>query len=66
MHNVIYAYGRMTELEHVLSRRGLARVEKIEFPSPHTHNYHPIFDDDERDLLAYWEWEQSPLKNSDS
>jgi len=64
-HNVIYAYGPLLEYENVLLARGLRRVEYVRFPSPHTHNYHPAFDQDERDLLRYWRWKRSPLHESD-
>lgn len=64
-HNVIYAYGRLPEYENVLLGRGLKKVELIRFPSPHTHNYHAAFDQDELNLLRYWSWKRSPLRESD-
>jgi hypothetical protein len=64
-HNIIYAYGRLPEFEDVLSGRGLANVEFVRFPSPHTHNYHAAFDQDERDVLCHWDWSRSPLHESD-
>jgi hypothetical protein len=64
-HNVIYAYGRLAEFEAVLSDRGLTKVEAVRFPSPHTHKYNASFDQDERDVLRYWNWKQSPLQDSD-
>jgi hypothetical protein len=64
-HNVIYAYGPLLEFEKVLLGRGLANAEFVRFPSPHTHNYHAVFDQDERDVLRHWHWRQSPLRESD-
>lgn len=64
-HNVIYAYGPMLEFENVVADRGLAKVEFVRFPSPHTHNYHAAFDQDEQDVLHHWRWIRSPLRESD-
>jgi hypothetical protein len=64
-HNVIYAYGPLLEFENVLLGRGLANAEFVRFPSPHTHNYHAAFDQDERDVLHFWHWKRSPLRESD-
>jgi hypothetical protein len=64
-HNVIYAYGSLPEFEKVLSGRGLTNVESVRFPSPHTHNYHAAFDQDEQDVLRHWDWRRSPLHESD-
>ena len=64
-HNVIYAYGPLLEFEKVLLGRGLAKVEFVRFPSPHTHNYHAAFDQDEQDVLHHWQWSRSPLHESD-
>jgi len=64
-HNVIYAYGPLLEFENELLGRGLTKAEFVRFPSPHTHNYHAAFDQDERDVLHSWHWKQSPLRESD-
>lgn len=64
-HNVIYAYGPLPEYENVLAGSGLKKAESVLFPSPHPHHYHAVFDQDERDLLGYWEWKRSPLRDSD-
>jgi hypothetical protein len=64
-HNVIYAYGRLPQFESVILNRGLAKVECVGLPSPHTHHYHHAFDQDEQALLHYWDWKRSPLQESD-
>jgi hypothetical protein len=64
-HNVIYAYGPLPEFEKVLLSRGLTNVEAVRFPSPHTHNYHAAFDQDEQDVFRYWNWRRYPLDESD-
>lgn len=64
-HNVLYAYGPLREFEKLLLGRGLSRAQSVRFPSPHTHNYHAVFDQDERNVLRYWEWKGFPLHQSD-
>ena len=64
-HNVLYAYGQLAKFEAVLSNRGLEKVESIQFPSPHTHQYNASFDQDERDVVRYWKWKLSQLQDSD-
>jgi hypothetical protein len=63
-HNVVYAYGELDAYERVLQSRGFSEG-MICTPVPHTHNYHPAFDACENDLLAYWDWKQFPLEDSD-
>ena len=62
---MIYAYGQFPAFEDILSRRGMEKVETVRFPIPHIHNSNSEFDEDERDLLRYWEWKQFPLHDSD-
>jgi len=64
-HNVIYAYGRLPQFERIVLRRGLSKVDDVKFPSPHTHNYNEAFDEDEEELLRYWPWLRSPLRDND-
>jgi hypothetical protein len=64
-HNVVYAYGPLREFENVVSGRDLVKVESVGFPSPHTHNYHAAFDQDEQDVLHHWHWKQSTLHEGD-
>ena len=59
------AYGQLAKFEAVLSNRGLEKVESIQFPSPHTHQYNASFDQDERDVVRYWKWKLSQLQDSD-
>lgn len=64
-HNVIYAYGRLSDFGKLSSRRGLNKADMVNFPSPHTHKYNAIFDEDERRLFGYFEWKWFPLQESD-
>jgi hypothetical protein len=64
-HNVIYAYGRLPEFGRRLVNRGLAKVNDVAFPSPHTHKYNPVFDREQQEVLRYWEWKHSPLQDDD-
>jgi hypothetical protein len=63
-HNVIYAYGPLEEYKRILSRRGL-RKDSVRFPVPHTHNYNAEFDDEEKRILGFWEWQRFPLMQED-
>ena len=64
-HNVIYAYGRLSEFVHRLVKRGFKKEEAVRFPSPHVHKYNAIFDQDQGRLLNHWEWKRLPLQESD-
>jgi hypothetical protein len=64
-HNVIYAYGNLPAFQALLNAGSLQQVDKVTFPSPHTHNYNAEFDDHEQDLMRYVHWTQSPLHESD-
>jgi hypothetical protein len=63
-HNLIHAYGPLDRLTEVLQTEGLAEGE-VSIPSPHTHHYHARFDDDERRILKYLDWNRMPLQPSD-
>jgi|SRR5579863_216285 hypothetical protein len=64
-HNVIYAYGRLPAFERIVVSRGLSKVEAVEFPSPHTHHYNEAFDREQEEVLRYWPWVRSPLRDND-
>jgi len=64
-HNVIYAYGELREFERILMKRGLTKAERVEFPSPHSHKYNEAYDQDQQEVLRYWEWKKFPLQESD-
>lgn len=64
-HNVIYAYGQLSEWCSVLSDAGFSEVPLIRFPSPHSHHYHQSMDEEERRLLGYWDWNLTSLLQSD-
>jgi hypothetical protein len=65
-HNIIYAYGALDGFAKILSTKAMMRTEKIRVPDPHVHCYREEYDSDCRDLLEYWEWKQSPLRDADS
>ena len=64
-HNVIYAYGKISEFEKIVADWGVSKTKSVPFPSPHTHKYNPIFDQDEQGVLGYWTWKWSPLQKHD-
>ena len=63
-HNVIYAYGPLEEYKRILSRRGV-NEGTVRFPVPHTHNYNAEFDEQEKNVLAFWDWHRSALMEGD-
>jgi hypothetical protein len=66
-HDLVFCYGLADTWVPILRKRGWSQVEKNEMasPDPHAHHYHAIFDDDARDVLAYMEWQHSPLREQD-
>jgi len=64
-HNVIYAYGQLREFEAVVAKWGLSRSNHFQVPYPHYHRSNTIFDTDQRAVLRYWNWWQSPLCDED-
>jgi hypothetical protein len=64
-HNVIYAYGPLSEFKQVLLSKGLTEATEVRFPSPHTHRYNFQFDDDQARILRDLEWIHSPLRPGD-
>jgi len=64
-HNVIYAYGPLTEFEKTLRSNGLEQCESVSFPMPHMHRYNAEFDQQASDILKHWEWKRFPVQQSD-
>jgi hypothetical protein len=66
-HDLIYGYGPITEWKETLKQMGLIEVPSasIKIPDPHSHHYHASLDAEERRLLAYLEWHQTPLRDQD-
>jgi len=64
-HNLIYAYGSLNAVQMSLDVQGLT-FASVGIPSPHTHRYHPAFDDTETRLKKHRTWMQFPLQPSDA
>ncbi len=66
-HNFIHCYGPVDAWAKELEGLGWQECQADEnlLPDPHVHHYHPIFDDEARDLLANVEWIYSPLHEQD-
>jgi hypothetical protein len=64
-HNVIFAYGPLQTYVAALEHKGFSRVERIDYPVPHTHQYNPEFDLDEAQLLQHWKWKHFTLQPQD-
>lgn len=66
-HNLIYAYGHLTEWSLILLRAGLNEVARdlIAVPDPHSHHYHSAFDSEAERLLGSLDWDRTPLLEQD-
>jgi hypothetical protein len=64
-HNIIYAYGPLEEYEKILLRSGFKKGKLINLNLPHAHNYNPEYDEFERAILKYWDWQKYPLHVSE-
>jgi hypothetical protein len=64
-HDLMYAYGPLDRFGVVLERVGLRSGEAPAIPSPHSHRYHPEWDDAERELVAALDWVVTPLRPGD-
>lgn len=63
-HDLLYVYGPADRIEGFLRERGF-NEGPVAIPSPHAHEYHETFDDDERRLLSGHAWTVSPLADGD-
>jgi hypothetical protein len=59
-HDLLYAYGALHKFEEILRGRHYRPGDPI-VPEPHEHRSSPQFDDDERELRAWWDWRVRPL-----
>ncbi|MCW2922897.1 MAG: hypothetical protein JWM98_301 [Thermoleophilia bacterium] len=60
-HDLVYAYGPLDQYEAVLKRRGFSDAEPV-IPNPHSHSFHPQFDDTERMIVGVEDfWVVTPL-----
>ncbi len=59
-HNVIFAYGPLDRFEQTL-RHNQFISQPFEYPSPHVHQYHAEFDDDEDLIFVEHDWKWFPL-----
>jgi hypothetical protein len=64
-HEVIYAYGPITEMIARLKEKDFPEVDMIRVPVPHSHHFHEDFDSEETAILSHWEWIQSKLQETD-
>ena len=63
-HNVIFAYGPISDFKTILESRGFRQGE-FWFPAPHSHSYVPENDPEEERLMNEIEWRRSPLQPGD-
>lgn len=65
-HNLIYAYGPIGEYGATLSSMGLAEVDRIDIPSPHSHYYYEEYDTLAQRIHTEFDWLLSELQERDS
>jgi len=64
-HDLLYAYGPLSAFEAILTRLGLRRGTPVPMPDPHAHRYHSEWDTSERELVSWFDWEVTPLREED-
>ena len=63
-HNVLFAYGNLSDYERKLASRRFTEGE-FWFPCPHSHSYPPTNTWREEELLQHFPWQHSPLQAGD-
>ena len=63
-HNLIYAYGPLDAFEAALQSLGARKGEPAVLGA-HVHHYYPAWDEAERRVLRFFEWDIKPLRPSD-
>ena len=63
-HNLVYAYGPLSNYERVLINLGYD-TGKADANFPHCHYYRDEFDEAAKNLLNYMEWSKAPLQPED-
>ena len=63
-HNLIYAYGPLDAFEVAMQSLGARKGEPAVLGT-HVHHYHPAWDEAERRVLRFFEWNIKPLRPGD-
>jgi len=63
-HNLIYSYGNDDDVISLLKSKGFSEGDP-RIPSPHEHYYNQEFDRSEDEIMKYFEWKKSPLREHD-
>lgn len=63
-HNVIYIYDHEEAIRGYFEGTSFKEAD-VRFPAPHIHYYREENDDDESDIIEYWDWIHTPLKETD-
>lgn len=63
-HNLIYGYGPIDEFVSELRELGFSEGQ-IKVPVPHQHHYRNEFDEAAKELLSFFQWVYSPLRQED-
>jgi hypothetical protein len=63
-HGLMYGYGPVDDWKKILQQIEIPSAS-IKVPDPHSHHYHASFDAEASRLLAYLEWQHTPLHDQD-
>jgi hypothetical protein len=63
-HNIIYVYDDINKITDMLEKKNFKKAE-IKLPFPHMHMYNSENDIFEKEIMEYWDWIYSPLKEDD-
>lgn len=64
--NMLLAYGDTDKFKSVLNEYGFTEYNKsLVFPDPHMHMYQEEFDEEENEVVNYFNWIKSPLQEID-
>lgn len=64
-HERIWLYGDLDSIVGWVEEFGIGNWPLEAIPVPHMHRYHPAFDAQEDAVMAYWEWNTTPLQPGD-
>lgn len=61
-HNLIYSYGNDDEVIALLKSKDFSEDDP-RVPRPHMHHYNAEFDENEEQIMKYFQWIKSPLQD---
>ncbi len=64
-HERIWLYGDVAAIESWLIENGIPKEPLEAIPVPHSHHYHPEYDESEDEVMAIWNWTTTELQDGD-